>query len=502
MPAQAVAAREYTMIRRVLVPNRGEIAVRIARGCREAGIESVLAYSQADDIRYVRRYFDDAVPLGSGDARATYLDVARVIDAARKSAADAIHPGYGFLSERAELAAACDDAGIIFIGPKASSIAAMGSKAESRHLMQRLGVPVVPGYDGEDQNVDILTTEAARIGFPVLVKASAGGGGKGMKIVRAADELRSAIESAQREAKKSFGDDRLLIERYIDEPRHVEFQIFGDGNGNVVHLFERDCSIQRRHQKVIEETPAPRYSDDLRQRMATAAVAAARGVDYRSAGTVEFIVTPENDFYFLEMNTRLQVEHPITEEVVGVDLVRAQLALANSGVLPWRQEDLHQRGHAIEVRIYAEDPDDRFLPQSGKIAFYREPSGPGVRVDAGVSQGTEIGVNFDPMLAKLICCAESRDAAIDRLDRALRDYIVLGTKTNISWLRRLITHPAFRDGRVSTRFIADHEESLQRSTPEIVPAIASVLSSIPKQTAQRSAGVASVWDSVGNWGRT
>jgi acetyl/propionyl-CoA carboxylase alpha subunit len=252
---------------------------------------------------------------------------------------------------------------------------------------------------------------------------------------------------------------------------------------------------------VIEETPAPRYSDELRQRMAAAAVAAARGVDYRSAGTVEFIVTPENEFYFLEMNTRLQVEHPITEEVVGVDLVRAQLALASGGTLPWKQEDLHQRGHAIEVRIYAEDPDDRFLPQSGKIAFYREPSGPGVRVDAGVSQGTEIGVSFDPMLAKLICYADSRDAAIDRLDLALRDYIVLGTKTNISWLRRLVTHPAFRDGGVSTRFIADHEESLRRTTPDIVPAIAAVLASIPKHSSQRSVGVASVWDSVGSWGR-
>ena len=491
------------MIRRVFVPNRGEIAVRIARACREARIESVLGFSEADDVRYVRRYFDDAIALGSGDARETYLDVARVIDAARKCAAGAIHPGYGFLSERAELAAACDEAGIVFIEPKAASIAAMGSKAKSRHLMQRLGVPVVPGYDGEDQNVNTLTIEAARIGFPVMVKASAGGGGKGMKIVRSAEELRSAIESAQREAKKSFGDDRLLLERYIEEPRHVEFQIFGDGNGNgnVVHLFERDCSIQRRHQKVIEETPAPRYSEELRQRMAAAAVAAARGVDYRSAGTVEFIVTPENEFYFLEMNTRLQVEHPITEEVAGVDLVRAQLALAGGGTLPWKQEDLHQRGHAIEVRIYAEDPDDRFLPQSGKIAFYREPSGPGVRVDAGVSQGTEIGVSFDPMLAKLICHAESRDAAIDRLDRALRDYIVLGTKTNISWLRRLITHPAFRDGRVSTRFIDDHEKTLRRTTPEIVPSIAEVLSSIPKQTSERSAGVASVWDSIGSWGR-
>ncbi|MEA2236146.1 MAG: pyruvate carboxylase subunit [Thermoanaerobaculia bacterium] len=494
------------MIRRLLVPNRGEIAVRIARACREAGVESVLAYSELDDVRYVRRYFDDAVSLGSGDGRQTYLNVGRVIDAARSGGADALHPGYGFLSERAELAAACEDAGIIFVGPKASSIAAMGSKAESRHLMQRLGVPVVPGYDGEDQSISALTTTATGIGFPLIVKASAGGGGKGMKIVRSDGELQSAIESAQREAKKSFGDDRLLLERYIEEPRHVEFQIFGDGNGNVVHLFERDCSIQRRHQKVIEETPAPRYSDDLRARMAAAAVAAARGVDYRSAGTVEFIVTPENDFYFLEMNTRLQVEHPVTEEVAGVDLVRAQLAVAGGGPLPWRQDDLHQRGHAIEVRIYAEDPDDRFLPQSGTIRFYREPAGPGVRVDAGVSQGTEIGVSFDPMLAKLICSAPTRDAAIDRLERALRDYVVLGTKTNISWLRRVVSHPAFRDGLVSTRFIADHEESLHRTMPDEIPAIAAVLSST-SQGEQRasggsSLGIASVWDSLGGWGRS
>lgn len=497
--------RPTSAIRRLLVPNRGEIAVRIARACREAGVESVLAYAELDDVRYVRRYFDDAVSLGSGDARETYLNIGRVIDAARRGGADALHPGYGFLSERAELAAACEDAGIIFVGPKASSIAAMGSKAESRHLMQRLGVPVVPGYDGDDQNVNTLTTEAGRIGFPLIVKASAGGGGKGMKIVRSLEELSSAIESARREAKKSFGDDQLLLERYIEKPRHIELQIFGDGNGNVVHLFERDCSIQRRHQKVIEETPAPRYSDELRQRMAAAALAAARGIDYRSAGTVEFIVTPEGDYYFLEMNTRLQVEHPVTEEVTGVDLVRAQLAVAGGAPLPWRQDELRQRGHAIEVRIYAEDPDDRFLPQSGTVRFYREPAGPGVRVDAGVSQGTEIGVSFDPMLAKLICSGESRHAAIDRLQRALRDYVVLGTKTNISWLRRVVAHPAFCDGLVSTRFIADHEESLRRTMPDEVPAIAAVLVSTSQReqcpSSDAAPTVISVWDSLGGWGR-
>ena len=492
-----------TTIEKLIVPNRGEIAVRIARACRELGIASVLAHAEEDDVRYVRRFFDESVSLGKGDARATYLSVDKVIDATRKSGATALHPGYGFLSERAELAAACEDAGIIFVGPKSSSIAAMGSKAESRRLMQALGVPVVPGYDGEDQAIATLTSEAERIGFPLLVKASAGGGGKGMKIVRSREELQPAIESAAREATKAFGDARLLLERYIEEPRHVEFQIFGDSHGNIVHLFERDCSIQRRHQKVVEETPAPRYTDELRQRMAKAAIAAAAGVDYRNAGTVEFIVTPEGEFYFLEMNTRLQVEHPVTEIVTGVDLVHAQLRVASGASLPWKQEELQQRGHAMQVRIYAEDPDDRFLPQSGTIAHYVEPTGPGVRVDAGVMRGSEIGVSFDPMLAKLICYAPDRESCIDRMSRALRDYVILGTKTNTSWLRRVVTHPAFREGLVSTRFLADHADSLAPRVPEAVPAIAAALASAPAKRAETvaTAGVPSVWDQLGAWGR-
>jgi len=491
-------------IEKLIVPNRGEIAVRIARACREMGIVSVLAHADDDDVRFVRRFFDEEVSLGRGDARATYLDVGRVIDAARKSGAQALHPGYGFLSERAELASACEDAGLIFVGPKASSIAAMGSKAEARHLMHSLGVPVVPGYDGEDQSPETLTREASRIGFPLIVKASAGGGGKGMKIVRAPQELQPAIESAAREAMKAFGNDRLLLERYIEEPRHVEFQIFGDGQGNILHLFERDCSIQRRHQKVVEETPAPRYSDELRQRMAAAAIAAARGVGYRNAGTVEFIVTPEGEFYFLEMNTRLQVEHPVTELVTGVDLVRAQIDVASGKPMPWTQDQLRQRGHAMQVRVYAEDPDDRFLPQSGTIAQYAEPSGPGVRVDAGVMRGSTIGVKFDPMLSKLICYAEDRDTCIDRMRRALRDYVILGTKTNLSWLRRVISHDAFRAGEVSTRFIPDHEADLAPHVPEIVPAIAAVIASAPKKQADVSStsqATANVWDQLGAWGR-
>ncbi len=494
------------MIRKLLVPNRGEIAVRIARACREMGIQSALAFSESDDVSFPRRFFDDAVSLGSGDARATYLDIVKVIDAARACGADALHPGYGFLSERAELAAACADAGIVFVGPTAESIAAMGSKAESRHLMTKLGVPVVPGYDGDDQNPATLAREATRIGFPLLVKASAGGGGKGMKIITAAGELTDAIESAQREALKAFGDDRLLLERYIEQPRHVEFQIFGDGNGNVVHLFERDCSLQRRHQKVVEESPAPRYPDELRQKMAAAAIAAARGVNYRNAGTVEFIVTPEMDFYFLEMNTRLQVEHPVTEQVVGVDLVRAQLELASGSARIWRQDELQQRGHAIEVRVYAEDPDDRFLPQSGTIGVYREPSGPGVRVDSGVTEGSTIGVRFDPMLAKLIAFAESREAAIDRLVAAIGDYAILGTRTNLSWLGRVVAHRAFREGLVSTRFLSEHEEELRETVPAVVPLIAAMLSSEARRPEPAPAGggatsIPSVWDSLGGWGR-
>ena len=487
----------------LIVPNRGEIAVRIARACRELGIRSVLAHAADDDVRYVRRFFDEAVSLGKGDARETYLNVGKVIDAARAAGADALHPGYGFLSERAELAAACEESNIVFVGPRASSIAAMGSKAESRRLMQSLGVPVVPGYDGEDQSVETLTREAERVGFPLLVKASAGGGGKGMKIVRAAGELQAAIESAAREATSAFGDARLLLERYIEEPRHVEFQIFGDGHGNIVHLFERDCSIQRRHQKVVEETPAPRYTEELRQRMARAAIAAAAGVEYRNAGTVEFIVTPEGEFYFLEMNTRLQVEHPVTELVTGVDLVHAQLHVADGKPLPWAQEDLRQRGHAMQVRVYAEDPDDRFLPQSGTIAHYVEPSGPGVRVDAGVTRGSEISVKFDPMLAKLICYAPDRETCVDRLSRALRDYVILGTRTNISWLRRVVTHPAFREGLVSTRFLADHAESLEPRLPEIVPAVAAALASAPKHSRARTTTtqVPAVWEEIGEWGR-
>ena len=493
------------MIRRVLVANRGEIAARIARSCREMGIETVLARAERDHVPPVSRLFDRVVSLGDGTVAETYLNVDRIIDLARESEADAIHPGYGFLSERASMAAATEDAGMIFVGPPAKVIEAMGSKSEARRLMKGLGVPVVPGYDGDDQSLERLVAEAPGVGFPLLVKASAGGGGKGMKLVESPAQLEGAIASARREAEKSFGDGTLLLERFVTNPRHVEFQIFGDGEGDVVHLFERDCSVQRRHQKVIEESPAPHYPDELRQRMAQAAVQAAAGVGYRNAGTVEFIVSGD-EFFFLEMNTRLQVEHPVTELVVGTDLVRAQLTVASGQGLPWRQEELRQRGHAIECRIYAEDPDQGYLPQTGVIGRYREPEGPGIRVDSGVGEGTEIGVTYDPLLAKLICHAADREHAIERTIRALREFVVLGTNTNIGHLRRILEHEQFRAGEHDTTFIGRHEDQLQKRAGDEAWAIAAVLDHVVRKpggerATGRPAALPTVWEGLGNWGR-
>ncbi|MBI2214241.1 MAG: biotin carboxylase [Acidobacteria bacterium] len=493
------------LIRRLMVPNRGEISVRIARSCREMGITSILACAEDDRTTAFARAFDEIVSLGEGDARDTYLDVEKIVEAARASRADAIHPGYGFLSERKALAVACEAAGVIFIGPRPDAIELMGSKSASRALMERLGVPVVPGYSGEDHSDATLVRESARIGFPLLVKASAGGGGKGMKIVARPEDLAAAIESGRREALKAFGDDRLLIERYIERPRHVEFQVFGDGEGNVLHLFERDCSLQRRHQKIVEESPAPRFSDELRERMADAAIRAAAGVRYRSAGTVEFILGADGSFYFLEMNTRLQVEHPVTEMVLGVDLVRAQIELANGHSMPWKRDDLSQRGHAIECRIYAEDPDNGFLPQSGKVAHYREPSGAGVRVDSGIEEGSVVSVKYDPLLSKLIVHAETRELAIARLRRALDDFTILGTKTNLPYLRRIVRHEAWIRGEVGTHFVAEHEADLLPRAVDGAAEIASVLIASagvePSRRDTRRQALPSVWETVGEFSR-
>jgi len=452
------------VIKRLLIANRGEIAVRIIRACREMGIASVAVYSDADaHARHVQAA-DQAIAIGRARAAESYLSIPRLLDAARASGADAVHPGYGFLSENAAFAQACDEAGLVFVGPPAAVIARMGSKIEARRLVSAAGVPVVPGETPDDQSDRGLAQAVDRVGLPALVKASAGGGGKGMRTVRAASDIEAAIQAARREAGAAFGDATLYVERLVERPRHVEVQVFGDSHGRVVHLFERDCSAQRRHQKVIEESPSPAVSPALRARITGAAVAAAQAVGYRNAGTIEFLVDGDA-FYFLEMNTRLQVEHPVTEQVLGVDLVRAQLLVADGQPLPWTQDGVTQRGHAIEARVYAEDPAQAFLPQAGPLRGYVEPRRPGVRVDSGVGEGDEVSVHYDPMIAKVIATAETRDLAIARLAAALREFAIEGVRTNLPFLVALLELPAFRDGAVDTNF-------LDREAPAIVATMA------------------------------
>jgi 3-methylcrotonyl-CoA carboxylase alpha subunit len=456
------------MIRRLLIANRGEIAVRIIRACRELGIETVAVYSDADARAPHVLAADHAEHLGASPAPDSYLNASKLLDAARRAGADAIHPGYGFLSERAHFARACEEAGLTFVGPPAAAIERMGSKIGARQLIQRAGVPVVPGQTPTDQSDGALEEAVKTIGFPALIKPSAGGGGIGMKIVRQPGDVIDAVQRARREAEAAFGDGTLYVERLVERPRHVEIQVFADRHGNVIHLFERECSIQRRHQKTIEESPCPALSPAVRQRMGAAAVSAARAAGYVNAGTVEFLLEGLGDraqFFFLEMNTRLQVEHPVTELVTGVDLVRAQLLVAGGDPLPWTQADVHQRGHAIECRIYAEDPAQDFLPQAGTLLMYREPAGPGIRVDAGVVEGGEISVFYDPMLAKLIVSAETRDAAIARAVAALQQYIILGIRTNIAFLLSILANARFRSGDVHTGFL-DAEGAGLRTTDE------------------------------------
>ena len=451
------------VIERVLIANRGEIAVRIVRACREMGIESVAVYSDADENALHVRMADRAVRIGPAPAAESYLCIPALIDAARQAKADAIHPGYGFLSERSELARACEAAGIVFVGPPAEVIERMGSKIAARDLMRAAGVPIVPGETPRDQSDDGVLAATGALGFPALVKASAGGGGKGMRTVRNETEARELVPAARREAIAAFGDGTLYVERLIERPRHIEIQVFADSLGNVVHLFERECSIQRRHQKAIEESPCPVLTPSVRARMGAAAVAAARAAGYVNAGTVEFLLEGVGDaakFFFLEMNTRLQVEHPVTEAVVGVDLVHAQLAVASGKPLPWEQGSVTQRGHALECRIYAEDPSKDFLPQAGPLLMYREPQGPGIRVDAGVVEGSDVSVYYDPLLAKLIVTAETRPAAIARAVAALRRYVVLGIKTNIPYLLAVLEHPRFVAGDVDTGFLAGEHDAL------------------------------------------
>jgi 3-methylcrotonyl-CoA carboxylase alpha subunit len=459
-----------TTLSRILVANRGEIACRVMRTARRLGITSVAVYSDADRDALHVRTADEAVYLGPAAPAQSYLSIDRVIAAARRANVDAVHPGYGFLSENAAFAAACAEAGLIFIGPRPETIEQMGSKSAAKHLMGAAGVPVVPGYHGADQSDETLSEHADQIGYPLMIKAVAGGGGKGMRIVLERHEFAAALSAARREAKGAFADDAVLVERYIEQPRHIEFQVFGDAQGRVVHLHERECSIQRRYQKIIEETPSPFLDDATRDAMGAAAVAAARAVAYLNAGTIEFIVGADRQFYFMEMNTRLQVEHPVTELVTGLDLVEWQLRIAAGEPLPLAQDEIERRGHAIEARIYAENPARDFLPSTGRIEAFRHPlTGPGLRIDAAVEAGDVVTSHYDPMIAKLVVHSATREQACQRLAATLDRTAIAGPATNLDLLRRIARDPVFRDGDVDTRYIDANLSALV--APEPVPLV-------------------------------
>ena len=454
------------MIRKILVANRGEIACRIIRTARRMGIGTVTVYSDADQDALHVSMADEAVNIGPPRPSESYLCVDKIIGACQRTGAEAVHPGYGFLSENADFAQACRENKVVFIGPDPGSIRAMGSKSEAKAIMGAAGVPLVPGYHGEDTSAVRLRAAAEDMGFPVLIKAAAGGGGKGMRLVRDAGAFDEALNSARREATASFGDDHMLVERYLERPRHVEIQVFCDRHGNAVYLFERDCSVQRRHQKIIEEAPAPGMTPGLRSAMGEAALLAARAIDYVGAGTVEFLLGQDGAFYFMEMNTRLQVEHPVTEMITGLDLVEWQIRVAAGEPLPAAQEDLEIRGHAIEVRIYAEDPAKGFLPASGVLTYLEPPrENEHVRIDTGVVQGDEVSVFYDPMIAKLVAWDENRERALERLSGALSHYRIGGVHSNVSFLYSLVNSEAFRSGQVDTHFIEDHHDALFHETP-------------------------------------
>ena len=496
------------MFKKILVSNRGEIACRIIRACREMGIASLAVYSEADRAGLHVQLADEAACIGPPAAVESYLNMDRIIETARAFGAEAIHPGYGFLAENPEFARRCERAGIVFIGPNSRALELVGDKIRARQTMENSGIPIIPGMKHVAADFAEYAAEARKIGYPVMIKASAGGGGKGMRIVCSEEELRPGLESGQREAKAAFGDESVYLEKYIEDPRHVEFQVLADNHGHIVHLFERECSIQRRHQKIVEETPSQALTPELRRRMGETARKALQVAEYNNAGTVEFLLDRNKKFYFLEVNARLQVEHPVTELTTGIDLVQQQIRIAAGEKLSLRQEDLVQRGHAIECRIYAEDPSRNFLPSSGKILYLREPRGPGVRHDGGIYSGWEVPIYYDPILAKLIVWAETRDSACARMAAALDDYVILGISTTIPFLKDVISHPRFLEGATTTAFIKNHFENWREKegpadglTLALAAAALDELS--PSRKVEKAAGlekeVYSPWQMLGRW---
>lgn len=493
------------MFTKILVANRGEIALRVMRTCREMGIASVAVYSDADRKALHTLNADQALYLGASEPAASYLDIEKIIQAARECGAQAVHPGYGFLAENAAFAERCEQEGLVFIGPPSRVIQSLGDKTTAREIMRRGGVPIIPGMIKAESHMDILTAEARQLGYPVLIKAAAGGGGKGMRVVQSETELPDACRQAAAEAQAAFGSGAIYLEKYLKRPRHVEFQILADAHGNVVHLMERECSIQRRHQKIIEETPSPAMTTELRESMGRAAVEAARASGYINAGTVEFLLDEDDNYYFLEVNTRLQVEHPITEMILGMDLVRQQIRIAAGEPLGFTQADIVSRGHAIECRIYGEDPENGFMPSPGKIHFLKEPVGPGIRNDCGVYSGFEVPVEYDPILSKLIVWAEDRDQAIARMRGALSQYIILGVKTPIAFLMEVLASEPFQRGETFTDFIATHFNNWRQPLDEAaLAALAYIIYEMAgprrkKGMVSELAEPNSPWLQLGNW---
>ena len=491
-------------LRKILVANRGEIARRIIRACQEMNIPTVAVYSEADRHALHVLEADEAVPIGPPPPLESYLNMDAIIAAAQQTGCDAIHPGYGFLSENPVFARKCRDAGLVFIGPTPEAMELVGNKLRARQTVLQHGVPVTPGMESHAADFQEIRQFARKIGYPIMLKAAAGGGGKGMRVVHSEDELQHALEASQREALSAFGDDTVYLEKFIEKPRHVEIQVLADTHGNAVHVFERECSIQRRHQKIIEESPSPALDEPLRQQMGEAALKVIQAVGYTNAGTVEFLLDENRNFYFLEVNARIQVEHPVTELISGIDLVKQQIRIASGETLPFTQDDLMQRGHALECRIYAEDPENNFLPSIGTLQFVQEPVGPGIRIDSGIYSGMEVTHYYDPILSKIIVWDETRQGAINKMIRALQQYIILGVKTPIPFLIEVLNHPEFRAGNLSTRFIDDYfpQWRLSFSAEELAIGIAAAKMLQKPQTRQPGGNQRTVhnpWQTLGHW---